>query len=135
MRSPTRSRSSAAALVGLAAVALALVPAAVRAADPDPWFGPDKALHFEAAGSLAVVGYAGAAMITTDRPARAGVGVALGLGAGIAKELWDLDGHGDPSWRDLTWDLIGATTGALFALGIDWTVHRVFGWPVGHRAR
>ncbi len=122
------------ALVALAAVALGH-PGAVGAADPDPWFGPDKALHFEAAGSLAVVGYAGAAMITTDRPVRAGAGLALGLGAGVAKELWDLDGHGDPSWRDLTWDLIGATTGALVALAIDWTVHRTFNWPVGRQAR
>lgn len=132
--SSSLASTSRAALVGLAAVALGH-PGSVRAADPDRWFGPDKVLHFEAAGSLAVVGYAGTAMITTDRPARAAGGVALGLGAGVAKELWDLDGHGDPSWRDLTWDLIGATTGAFVALAIDWTVHRVFGWPVGRQAR
>jgi len=110
-------------------------PGALWAADADPWFGPDKALHFEAAGSLAVVGYAGAAMITTSRPARATAGLALGLGAGIGKELWDLDGHGDASWRDLTWDLIGAATGVLVAASFDWAVHRIFGWPVGRQSR
>jgi putative lipoprotein len=110
-------------------------PGSTRAADADPWFGPDKVLHFAASGSLAMVGYAGAAMITTRRPERAGVGAGLAIGAGVAKELWDLDGHGDASWRDLTWDLVGATTGVLVALAIDWTVHRIFNWPVGSQSR
>jgi uncharacterized protein YfiM (DUF2279 family) len=105
------------------------------AAEGDAWFGPDKALHFEAAGSLALVGYAGAAMITTSRPARAGAAGALAVGAGVAKELWDLDGHGDASWRDLTWDLVGATSGVLAAVAIDWAVHRIFGWPVARSER
>jgi len=66
---------------------------------------------------------------------RAAAGEALGVGAGIAKELWDLDGHGDPSWRDLTWDLIGATTGVLVSVAFDWAVHRIFNWPVGRQSR
>ena len=78
-------------------------PAAASAdsANADPWFGRDKLLHFAAAGSLAVVGYANASMLTENRPARAAAGAALAVGAGVAKELWDLDGHGDASWRDL----------------------------------
>lgn len=108
---------------------------APRAEETDPWFGRDKLLHFEAAGSLALVGYAGAAMLTTDRATRAATGVALGLGAGVAKELWDLDGHGDASWRDLTWDASGAATGLLVAATFDWTIHRVFNWPVGRASR
>ena len=92
-------------------------------------------LHFEATASLAIVGYAVAAMVTTDRPTRVGAGAALALGAGIGKELWDLDGRGDASWRDLTWDLIGATTGVLLAAAIDWSIHRIFDWPVGPRSR
>jgi putative lipoprotein len=110
-------------------------PRAPRAGDADPWFGPDKTLHFEAAGSLAIVGYAGAAMATPERPWRAAAGAALGIGAGIGKELWDREGHGDASWRDLSWDVIGAVTGVLVALAVDWTVHRIFDWPVGRRAR
>jgi uncharacterized protein YfiM (DUF2279 family) len=70
-------------------------------------------------------------MLTESRPARAGVGFALAAGAGAAKELWDLEGHGDASWRDLGWDLVGATTGVLFALGADWVVHRIFHPPPG----
>jgi putative lipoprotein len=128
------TRRSAAALVAFAAAALGRAGAS-RADDADPWFGSDKALHFAATSSLAVVGYAGTAMLTTDRSTRAGAGEALGVGVGIAKELWDLDGHGDASWRDLTWDLVGATTGVLVALAVDWTIHRIFDWPVGTQLR
>ena len=100
-------------------------------ANADPWFGRDKLIHFAAAGSLAVVGYANASMLTENRPLRAGTGAALAVGAGVAKELWDLDGHGDASWRDLGWDLIGAATGILVAAGVDWAVHRIFQPPPG----
>jgi putative lipoprotein len=117
------------------AAALLAGAGAARADDTDPWFGRDKRLHFEAAGSLAVVGYAGGAMLTTSRPARVATGIALGLGAGIAKELWDLDGHGDASWRDLTWDAVGAATGVLVAAAFDWTIHRIFNWPIGRASR
>ena len=41
----------------------------------------------------------------------------MALGAGIAKELADLSGLGDPSWRDLTWDAIGTAT----ALAVSWS--------------
>ena len=70
-------------------------------------------------------------MLTENRPARIGAGAALAVGAGVAKELWDLDGHGDASWRDLSWDLIGAATGLLVSVGVDWAVHRMFRPPPG----
>jgi putative lipoprotein len=118
---------------GRAALALVLVGAATlasaraaRAEDADPWFGHDKRLHFEASASLAVVGYAGASFQTDDRPTRATVALTLALGAGVGKELWDLTGHGDPSWRDLTWDVVGAASGVLVALAIDWLAHGAY---------
>jgi|SRR5450631_56459 len=103
-------------------------PRVVRAesANADPWFGRDKLLHFAASGSLAVIGYANASMLTENRPVRIGAGAALAVGAGVAKELWDLDGHGDASWRDLSWDLIGAATGLLVSVGVDWAIHQIF---------
>jgi putative lipoprotein len=118
----------------LAPLTMMLAGAQVARADSanaDPWFGRDKLIHFSAAGSLAVVGYANASMLTENRPLRAGAGAALAVGAGVAKELWDLDGHGDASWRDLSWDLIGAATGVLVAAGVDWAVHRMFHPPPG----
>ncbi|HEY4395551.1 MAG TPA: hypothetical protein VGP64_15885 [Polyangia bacterium] len=113
------------------AVTLPVGAAHAEGTDADPWWGRDKALHFSASASLAVVGYAGTSMGTESRATRAAGGAALAVGAGVAKELWDLDGHGDASWRDLSWDLIGATTGVLVSLAIDWSIHRLFRPPAG----
>jgi len=38
---------------------------------------------------------------------RLAVGGGFAFSLGVAKELWDLSGHGDASWRDLTWDAVG----------------------------
>jgi putative lipoprotein len=128
-----QSRASRAALLLVSLTTALAAPRVARAdsANADPWFGRDKLVHFAASGSLAVVGYAGASMLTENRPARLGAGAALAVGAGVAKELWDLDGHGDASWRDLSWDLLGAATGLLVSVGVDWAVHRMFRPPPG----
>ena len=115
----------------VACVALLFSPRAhAQQQDTDPWFGHDKALHFAASASIAVVVYAGASFQTESRPKRAIAATSVSVSAGIAKELWDLSGHGDASWRDLTWDVIGATTGTLVAYVIDWTISRLRG-PTG----
>jgi putative lipoprotein len=105
------------ALVAVAA-ALAVTPQA-RAADPDPWFARDKALHFGATSTLAGGGYAGTALGSPRESVRAAVGAGLGLGAGVAKEIYDRYAGGDPSWRDLTWDVAGTATGVLVAWLLD----------------
>jgi putative lipoprotein len=110
----------------LAGVALLMAPAArAQQSEPDPWFGHDKALHFAASASIAVVSYGGASLVTDDRPTRATAAFAIALGAGVLKETWDLTGHGDASWRDLTWDVIGTASGVLFAWAIDWAIGRL----------
>jgi putative lipoprotein len=116
-------RPAASALLALLAVGSRAAPAAAQEADP--WFGHDKLLHFEAASSLAVLGYAGASLATDDRRLRAAAGAAFAVTAGAAKELWDLDGHGDPSWRDFSWDVVGAAAGVAAAYAVDWLVHRL----------
>ena len=119
----------------LAGVALLLAsPARAQQAppsqpDPDPWFGRDKALHFAASASIAAVTYGGASLATDDRPTRLVVSASVALGAGILKELWDLSGHGDASWRDLTWDVVGTTTGVLVAYALDWAIERLRSHP------
>jgi putative lipoprotein len=87
--------------------------------DPDPWFAPDKALHFSFSAGLAGLGYGGAALVTEDRAIRLVVGGSLALGAGIAKELLDLAGLGHPSWKDLVWDVAGTAVGLVVSWLLD----------------
>ena len=103
---------------GSALVAPALSARAPARVDPDPWWGPDKALHFGATAALAAGGYVAGALAFDDYLGPAALGSGLALGAGIAKELLDLAGIGDPSWKDLTWDLIGTAAGVGVALSI-----------------
>jgi putative lipoprotein len=116
--------AGAAALPARARAQTAAAPAA--AAPPtDDWFGHDKALHFGASALIASGGYAGTALVTDDGRLRLLGGAALGLGAGAGKELWDLAGHGDASWRDFTWDVVGTATGLAVAAAIDWAIARL----------
>jgi putative lipoprotein len=85
----------------------------------DSWLGPDKALHFAFSATIAGGGYAGAAFLSDDVGVRLLVGGGLSLSAGALKELIDLAGFGTPSWRDFTWDVIGAATGLLVAWLVD----------------
>lgn len=110
----------------LGAAAL-LASSRARGDEPDPWFGRDKALHFGASALIASGSYAGAALATDDRRVRVAVGGGLALSAGVAKELWDMSGHGDASWRDLTWDVVGTATGLAVALAVDWTLGKLTG--------
>jgi putative lipoprotein len=101
-----------------AALALGLLSPA-RAADPDPWFGRDKALHFSATFTLAGGGYAGTALLSERRSVRAAAGGGLAMSAGLAKEIYDRYAGGDASWRDLTWDVVGTASGVLISYLLD----------------
>jgi putative lipoprotein len=62
-------------------------------------------------------------MLLVDEPwQRAALGGGFGFSLGIAKEIYDATGRGDPSWRDLTWDLIGCGLGVGVALLIDYAL-------------
>ncbi len=107
------------ALCAPLALGLGLLAANACASDADPWFGPDKALHFGVSVALASGGYAASSPWLEARNSRALVGGAFSLTLGAGKELWDLSGHGDPSWRDFTWDVLGTAVGVALAAGID----------------
>jgi putative lipoprotein len=85
----------------------------------DSWWAADKALHFAASAGIGAAGYGLASLHWREPWERALVGASLSLSAGIAKELWDLSGHGDPSWKDLTWDAVGTGVGVGLAVGVD----------------
>ncbi|HEX4341042.1 MAG TPA: hypothetical protein VH062_34270 [Polyangiaceae bacterium] len=90
-----------------------------HAADPDPWLGQDKAIHFGVSAALAASAY-GVSSLFLDRPwQRSVAGASFSLTLGAGKELYDLSGHGDPSWKDFTWDVAGTAVGVGIALLID----------------
>ena len=94
----------------------------VQPAKADDWFSQDKALHFGASAGIAALLYHNPAPLTRDERLWTSVGITLMIGA--AKELiWDADGNGDPSAKDMTWNAIGAFTGVLAAFLLDVATH------------
>jgi len=117
------TRGPRALLSVLVFVGLTALPARARAADPDPWFGRDKALHFAVSASIAGAGYGVTTAFARDRWKAFAIGGGAALAAGALKEGYDATGHGDPSWKDFGWDVIGAAVGLAIAWGIDTAVH------------
>ena len=104
--------------VGLAMPAV-VTAAPARAADEDPWWGHDKALHFGVSAGLGASGYAVSSLALDSRLERAAVGAAFSLTLGAGKELYDLSGGGNASWKDFTWDVAGTSVGVGLALLVD----------------
>ncbi|RLB56020.1 MAG: hypothetical protein DRJ42_04550 [Deltaproteobacteria bacterium] len=105
---------------GMALFAAAmLVTSAAQAQTDDDWLGADKALHFSVSAGLAGGGYALGAVFWHDYAPRLLLGAGISLTAGVIKELVDLAGPGDASWRDMAWNLMGIATGLLVAWLID----------------
>ena len=88
-------------------------------ASADEWWGEDKLLHFGVSMLLASGGYAASSLVLEEPWQRALAGGAFSLSLGIAKESLDLAGHGDPSWKDLTWDGAGTVVGVGFCFTLD----------------
>ena len=80
----------------------------------DSWFGIDKIKHFFISAFIESVSYSALQAAHVDRqPAMAG---AIGVSAafGVARELHDKRTPGNHfSYRDLTWDALGITAGAV----------------------
>lgn len=106
-----------------AAICVSLAPPAW--ADDDPWTGKDKTLHFAVSGGIAAGAYTGGALLFDARRDALIFGGAVALAAGIGKEIADLAGAGDPSWKDLTWDVMGTVTGLALAWSVDLLVRGV----------
>jgi putative lipoprotein len=111
---PRRAR-----LLAPATCLLLLAVASPSVAEPDPWWGQDKALHFSASFVFAGDGYATAAVLSKHEGYRLLAGFAFASAAGAAKEVYDGASGGDASLRDLTWDVIGGVTGAAVSWIID----------------
>lgn len=104
-------------LAVIATAALALLPAPAQA--DDAWWGTDKGLHYSASLLITVGGHGVSALVLEQPWQRAVAGASLGLTAGVAKEVHDLAGYGDPSWKDVVWDVAGVATGVGLALLVE----------------
>lgn len=113
------------ALAAFVACSVLAAAAPARAREPDPWFGPDKALHFGASAAISASGYGIGTALWPDRTRPLVLGAGLGAAAGVGKEVLDLAGFGEPSWRDLAWDGIGVVVGLALAWSIDLLVRGV----------
>jgi len=87
--------------------------------EPDPWFGQDKALHFGLSFALASGGYALGVATTEERWAGVLIGGGVALGLGATKEGLDAAGLGQPSWRDMAWNVVGAALGLGVSVAFD----------------
>jgi putative lipoprotein len=85
----------------------------------DPWWGPDKALHFGVSAGLGAGGYALSSLVFERAWQRALAGATLALSAGVAKELFDAAGDGNASFKDLAWDGLGTGVGAALLLDLS----------------
>lgn len=88
--------------------------APVAVAERDEWLGQDKFKHFAMSYMITATSF-GAARMVTDKDASIGTGIALGVAAGILKEIYDKRDKRRFSFRDLVWDAAGITTGVLIA--------------------
>jgi len=102
-------------------LALTLLLGARPAAWAEPAWGVDKAEHLGVSLALSGTAYAGLRLLGRDPPAlRVAFSVGLALLPGVLKELYDAGRPGNRfSGLDLTWDAVGALSGALVALGVD----------------
>lgn len=102
-------------LIGLSLAAnLIFAQASAVAPHQDSWFGVDKLKHFFMSAFIESVTYSALqAAKVKHRPAMGGaIGVTMAFGVG--REVHDKRTPGNIfSVRDLTWDAIGATAGAV----------------------
>jgi putative lipoprotein len=86
----------------------------------DDWFSKDKAKHFIVSSVISgtITAAADNHEMNNGESFSLALGVTLSIGAG--KETYDLwIGDTGWSWRDITWDLLGALAGYCIVEGID----------------
>ena len=88
-------------------------------ASDDPWTSSDKFIHYGVSAGIAVTGYVAGAMIFDTRAHALATGAVVTTIAGVGKELSDLGGYGNASFKDLAWNGLGMVTGLAVAWGID----------------
>ena len=102
-------------LVGLSLAAnLVFAQAAVAAPHQDAWFGVDKIKHFFISAFIESVTYSALQAAKVKHRPALGSAIGVTMAVGVGRELHDRRVPGNLfSIRDLTWDAIGTTAGAV----------------------
>lgn len=100
--------------VALLCASLAQAPALQGASAADRWLAEDKFKHFVTSYVVTVLAGSGARLLGAEPGAAMWIGVGVGLGTGVAKEVVDLRrSEGHPSVRDLVWNAAGVGVGGM----------------------
>src|SRR4051812_16193527 len=110
------------AVVGVSMVGSLVLAALLSVAEPDPWFGEDKAKHFGVSAGLGVAGTSLSPLVTDSLPLQLTLAGGMSLSIGLGKEIADSMGGSGFSVRDLAWDAAGTMTGML----VVWAVDKLF---------
>jgi uncharacterized protein YfiM (DUF2279 family) len=76
-------------------------------APADPWFATDKAQHFFMAAFVQSLGFSGLRAVGLSRSVSLAGATLASSAVSVGKELYDAKHGGDPSVKDLTWDVAG----------------------------
>jgi uncharacterized protein YfiM (DUF2279 family) len=83
--------------------------ARAHVAVPDQWFAPDKIKHFLIAGTVESGAFATSEAAGLSRRNSFVAGVAVMAAFSLGREIHDKRVKNEFSWRDLTWDALGAS--------------------------
>jgi putative lipoprotein len=105
-------------LLAFSFVTLAFAPFDVSAQaghrpERDSWFGVDKIKHFFMSAFIESMTFSGLQAAGANRNAAFAGAISATAALGVAKEMHDKKTKGVFSFRDLTWDGLGATAGLV----------------------
>ena len=91
-----------------------LVYAQAAVVHQDSWFGADKIKHFFMSAFIESVTYSALQAARVNHRAALGSAIGVTMAVGVGREIHDKRTPGNIfSVRDLTWDAVGATAGAV----------------------
>ena len=80
----------------------------------DSWFGPDKIKHFFMSAFIESITYSALQAARVNHRTALGSAIGVTMAVGVGREIHDKRTPGNIfSVRDLTWDAVGATAGAV----------------------
>lgn len=102
-----------------------------RTHEPDPWWSPDKAMHFGLSWLATSLFGLTAAQAGLDFETASVAAGGLMLSLGLGKEVWDdiRPGGTGFSWRDMAWNSLGVLAGGATLVIINSLAPQIFASP------